>query len=138
MCEEADLALAELTRIARAGAVPGGVQPVLEHAVGEFAGVAFLAPTVTERRADDGGVVVLTGVSPLSLLAAVGVRALRPVVAPHPRASLDLVGVHSELVGAIDRLIDRTVVQFGRGRSREVVVVGEVVDGGVDAFQHFF
>ena len=57
-----------------------------------------------KKQAHHGGVGVAARVPALGLLAAVGVRTLRPVVAARPQAPPDLVRVHLKLVGGEDRL----------------------------------
>lgn len=134
--KKTNLPLAKLAGIARAGSVPRGVEPVLKNTVCEFACVALVtAGAVSKRGADDGRVIVFPWVPPLCLLASVGVRTLCPVVAPHPWAPLDLISVHSELVGAVYCIVNMVVFRGGLARK---LVVGEVVDkAGIDTFQHF-
>ena len=82
------------------------MQPVLENAVGEFAGLAFRAlGAVSEVRARNGGVVHFARVPAPRLFSAMGERALCPVVVARFRAFLDFESVHTELVGAVNRVL---------------------------------
>lgn len=130
--EKTHLSLARQARIANPGPVPGRMEPVLEHAVSELTGVALQAMAVPEGGACDGGVVELPRVTPLRFLAAVGVRALRPVVAPRPRAALDLVRVHPELVGGVARKLFNEITEVGSG---EIHLRELVVKKGVDFYR---
>lgn len=100
--EEADLALAELAGVAHTRAVPGRVEPVLEDTVGELTGPPLEAAAAAEGRTGDSGVVDLAGVATLGLLTAVGVGALRPVVASRPGTALHFVRVHAKLVRVVN------------------------------------
>lgn len=103
--EEAHLARAEPASIAGARAVTSRVEPVLEHPMRVLARVVLVTDAVPEGRAGYGGVAVPARVAALSLLAAVSVGAIGPVVAPHSRATLDLIGEHPELVGAEETIV---------------------------------
>lgn len=149
--KETNLTLAEHASIACTRAVLGGVQPVLEYAVSELAGVAPLAFPVAEGRAGDGGVEELARVPALSLLTTVGVGALRPIVATHPGAAFDLVSVHAEFIGPIDGFIKGIVVSsqslslslglsmgLGKVKARDKLLLWEFTETGIgDIFQHF-
>lgn len=104
--KETNLTLTKPPGIACTCAVPGGVKPVLEHAVSELARIAFVAPSVSKRGASDGTVRYPAWVPTLSLLPTVRVRAVRPVVGPGPRAPSDLVREHAELISAVDFPVD--------------------------------
>lgn len=71
-----------------------------------------------EGGAGDGRVAEFTRVAALRLFASVGVGALRPVVAAHSRAPLDLIGVHAELVRAEDSFVN--VVDIVLSRSENI------------------
>lgn len=78
--EETDPAVTGEPVLAGLGAVAGRVEPALENAVSELAGVALGAVTFAEIRAGRTRIVVLPRVPTTGLLARVGVRALSPVM----------------------------------------------------------
>ncbi|PON74844.1 hypothetical protein TorRG33x02_246180 [Trema orientale] len=85
----------------------------------ELAAIAAPAASAAVIGAHRAGVVVPTGVSPASLLAGMGERAVGPVMAPAPGAAPDLELVHTEVVGRV-RVGFTIVVGFSVG-----VVVGK-------------
>ena len=113
MSEEAHFAGAVpiLETSACTGAVLGRVEPILEHSVSTFATVSLAAVTGAAKcRANNRRVGEFAGVTALRLLAAVSVRALRPVVGSHALATLHLVSVHPEFVRPKDGIVDHRVV----------------------------
>ena len=81
-----------------ASAIPVGVQPRLEHAVGELARVPPPAGPLAVVGAGGAAVAVGAGVPALGLLPRVGERALRPVMAAPASAPPHLELEHAELV----------------------------------------
>nr|ACL54192.1 unknown [Zea mays] len=113
--EEADAAAAGRAVLAGLGAVARRVEPALEDAVREVAGVAAPAPALAEVRAGGARVVVPARVAPPRLLPRVREGALGPVVAARAGAPPDLELVHAELVAA--------VAVHARGHGRRLLVV---------------
>ena len=106
--------------------------------MGELAGVAFVASSVTEGWASNGGVGHPTRVSALSLLATVGVGALGPVMATRSAAPFDLVSVHAEFIRAVDCFINGTVIlTLGKVKTIDELLLFEIVEIRIDTFQHF-
>lgn len=96
--EEAHAPLAVHAVLARLRAVAGRVEPALEDAVGELAGVAPVAVATAEIGAGVAGVVELPRVAAAGLLPRVGERALRPVVRPPACALTHLKLEHPEII----------------------------------------
>lgn len=67
------------------------------------------AVSIAKFWASNGRVGHLSWVPTCRLLAAVGVGALRPVVAAGSSAFLDLVSIHSEFIGAVNFIINAIV-----------------------------
>lgn len=128
--EEADAAATGKPVLARLGPVPRRVEPALENAVSELAGVAAATRALAEVRAGGAGVVVAAGVAAAGLLAGVRERALRPVVGPATRAPPDLELEHAEVVARVRvgdgvRVVGDRVVGDGGKEAVERRVVGE-------------
>lgn len=137
--EKTYLTLAIFAGIACTRAVPCGVQPVLEDSVRKLTGIALKAfPVHAEGGAGDGRVVEFTWVPALGLFAAVRVGALGPVVASYSRASLDLKGVHAELICAKPGVVNVVRIELGRSDDLGKLLLGEIVETGIDAIQHFY
>lgn len=121
--KETDLSGAQQARIADARAVTRRVEPILKHPVRVLARVALIADAVAERRADYGGVGIPTRVAALSLLSAMRVGAVGPVVGTHSRAALDFVGVHPEVVRGEETIVMVMVEELlNRNRNRDELI----------------
>lgn len=108
--KETHLPLTKPPRIACTCTVSSRVEPVFENAVSELTRVASRALSVSKRGASDSTVGHLAWVPALSFLAFVGVGTVGPVVTAGSYAPFDLVRIHAELIGAVDRFVEGILV----------------------------
>ncbi|GER53306.1 hypothetical protein STAS_30820 [Striga asiatica] len=103
------------------------VEPALEDAVGELAGVGAWAGALAEVGADGAGVAEAAGVAAAGLLAGVGEGAVGPVVAAAAAALADLELEHTEVVRRVGVIVRVVGVGAGAGGGEEL---GEGGGGG--------
>lgn len=106
MRKEADAAIAAGSILAEASAVLRRVEPALKHPMSILTHVATPAHTFSEVRTRHAAVVILARIPAPGVLPRVHEGALGPVMRVRPGAWPDLEGVHAELVGSIDAVLD--------------------------------
>lgn len=130
--EEADGAAAGRALLAQLGAVLGGVQPALIHAVGVGAGVAAQADAALVVGAGDGQVLHQARVAPPRVLGGVGEGAAAPVVHAPLSTPLHLELKHSKLVcgvlWGIELVAHALLALGGEGCRKDLLAEGVLVE----------